>query len=84
MAEEKRTDQPVSTLAKVEEMLFPIAAAAIGIGYTVAILVNNPLGKVLASPHALILIAIFAGIAFFPLRSLARHLLQKQAAETAR
>lgn len=59
---------------KAEELFFPAAAALIGIGYIVAIFMNNPLDKVLSSPHALILIALFAGIAFFPVRSLFRHL----------
>ena len=75
--DEKHGGQTPSTLHKAEELVFPVAAAAIGIGYTTAILVNNPWEKVAASPHAWILIVIFAGIAFFPLRSMALHLLGK-------
>lgn len=73
--DEKRNGHTPSTLHKAEELIFPVAAAVIGIGYTVAILVNNPWEKVAASPHAWILIFIFLGIAFFPLRSMALHLL---------
>ncbi len=50
--------------------MFPLLAAIIGLGYTAAILINNPLGRVLHSPHAIILIVIFLSIAYFPLRSL--------------
>ncbi len=75
--DEKREGQSPSTLHKAEELIFPVAAAVIGIGYTTAILVNNPWEKVAASPHAWILIAIFIGIAFFPLRSMAQQLLAK-------
>lgn len=74
---EERDGQTPSALHKAEELIFPVAAAVIGIGYTVAILVNNPWEKVAASPHAWILIVIFLGIAFFPLRSMALHLLAK-------
>lgn len=75
--DEKKNGNAPSALHKAEELIFPVAAAVIGIGYTVAILVNNPWEKVAASPHAWILIAIFLGIAFFPLRSMALHLLAR-------
>ena len=61
-------------LKKLETAIFPIAAAVIGIGYTVAILKNNPLDKVLNSPHAIIFLLILLIIAFFPLRSLYKQL----------
>lgn len=57
-------------MQKIEAIFFPLLAAVVGVGYTVAILVNNPLSEVLASPHALILLFIFISIAWFPLRSL--------------
>lgn len=75
--DEKRNGHAPSALHKAEELIFPVAAAVIGVGYTVAILVNNPWEKVAASPHAWILIVIFLGIAFFPLRSMALHLLAR-------
>lgn len=56
-------------MQKVEALFFPVLAAVVGIGYTVAIFVNNPLSDVLSSPHALILLFIFISIAWFPLRS---------------
>jgi len=62
---------------KFEAVFFPLAAAVVGIGYIVAILVNNPLSVVMSSPHALILLAIFFAIAFFPLRSLFRFMMEK-------
>lgn len=57
-------------MQKVEAIFFPLLAVVVGVGYTVAILVNNPFNEVLASPHALILLFIFISIAWFPLRSL--------------
>ena len=74
---EKHGGNAPSALHKAEELVFPVAAAVIGIGYTAAILVNNPWEKVAASPHAWILIAIFLGIAFFPLRSMVTQLTAK-------
>jgi len=62
---------------KLEAVFFPLAAAVVGIGYIVAILVNNPLSAVMSSPHALILLAIFFAIAFFPLRSFFRFMMEK-------
>jgi O-antigen/teichoic acid export membrane protein len=62
---------------KIEAVFFPLAAAVVGIGYIIAILVNNPLSAVMSSPHALILMAIFFAIAFFPLRSFFRFMMQK-------
>ncbi len=76
-AKEKHGGQTPSVLHKAEEMVFPVAATIIGIGYTVAILVNNPWEKVASSPHAWILIMIFLGIAFFPLRSMVIQLTAK-------
>ncbi len=75
--DEKRNGHAPSALHKAEELVFPVAAAVIGLGYTAAILLNNPWEKVAASPHAWILIVIFLGIAFFPLRSMALHLSAK-------
>lgn len=57
-------------LKKLETAVFPIVAAVIGIGYTIAIFSNNPLERVLRSPHAIILLLILLSIAFFPLRAL--------------
>jgi hypothetical protein len=54
---------------KMEEAIFPIAAAVIGIGYSIAIFANNPLDRVIRSPHAIIMLAILISIAFFPLRA---------------
>jgi len=62
---------------KIEAIFFPLAAAVVGIGYIVAILVNNPLSAVINSPHALILLVIFFAIAFFPLRSFFRFMMDK-------
>lgn len=64
---------PKTLWQKAESVAFPAGAAIIGVGYTLAILVNNPIKKVFTSPHALILLAIFVGIAFFPLRTLYRE-----------
>ncbi|MBI5637537.1 MAG: hypothetical protein HZA03_06170 [Nitrospinae bacterium] len=82
VSDDKHGGQGPSALHRAEELVFPVAAAAIGVGYTAAILVNNPWEKVAASPHAWILIAIFTGIAFFPLRSMALHLLKGASAGT--
>ena len=67
---------------KIEAILFPLAAAVVGIGYSIAILVNNPLETVLVSPHAIVLLIVLIGIAFFPLRSLYR-ILADDGGETA-
>jgi len=53
-------------------VVFPLLAAVIGIGYSVAIFANNPAGSVIHSPHAIILLVMLIGITFFPLRSLYR------------
>jgi hypothetical protein len=60
------------TWRKAESLIFPISATVIGVGYAAAILINNEPGKVLHSPHALILLAIFFAITFFSLRTLYR------------
>jgi len=70
MGETEKKETRQTAWQKAESLLFPAAAAIIGVGYTLAIFINNPLGKVFHSPHALILVAIFIGIAFFPLRTL--------------
>ncbi len=70
MGETEKERRMQSSWQKAESLLFPAAAAVIGVGYALAMLVNNPLGKVFHSPHALILLAIFAAIAFFPLKTL--------------
>ncbi len=67
-------DQGGSTLKNIEAVMFPLLAGIIGVGYTAAILINNPLGRVLHSPHAIILIVIFMSIAYFPLKSLLRQI----------
>ena len=67
-------DNKESIWAKTEAVIFPVLAGIIGIGYSVAILVNNPITEVLTSPHALILLAVFISIAYFPLRAAYRSL----------
>lgn len=64
------TEENAGFLKKLETVIFPLAAAVIGIGYSIAILNNNPLERVLHSPHAIILLLILVSIAFFPLRAL--------------
>ncbi|MFQ5432119.1 MAG: hypothetical protein ACE5EN_06395 [Nitrospinota bacterium] len=64
-----KDDDTISFWNKLEAAIFPLAAAIIGVGYTVAIFVNNPVQIVLHSPHAIILIVILLSIAFFPIRS---------------
>lgn len=64
------TEENTGFFKKLETVIFPLAAAIIGIGYTLAILNNNPLERVLHSPHAIILLLILLSIAFFPLRAL--------------
>jgi hypothetical protein len=68
-AEENRT-----YWKKMEEAIFPIAAAVIGIGYSIAIFANNPLDTVIRSPHAIIILIILISIAFFPLRAAYKQL----------
>ncbi len=80
---EERTEEEETFWQKFEAVFFPLAAAFVGIGYIVAILVNNPLSAVISSPHALILMAIFFAIAFFPLRSLFRFMMEKIGNEKA-
>lgn len=63
---------------KLEAVLFPIAAAIAGGGYIISILVNNPIESVIRSPHALILLALFFAIAFYPLKSLYRFVTSKK------
>jgi len=84
MAEPQQAEQARTAWQKVEALAFPAGAAFIGVGYTVAILVNNPLKKVFTSPHALILMAIFIGIAFFPIRTLCREYAKAKAPAPAR
>lgn len=69
-----KDDGTLSFWNKLEAAIFPLAAAVIGIGYTVAIFANNPVQKVLQSPHAIILILILFSIAFFPIRSVYQQL----------
>ena len=69
-----KDNETLSFWNKLEAAIFPLAAAVIGIGYTVAIFVNNPIQGVLHSPHAIILIMILFSIAFFPIRSVYRQL----------
>lgn len=57
---------------RFEAVVFPLLAAVIGIGYSVAMFVNNPVNSVIRSPHALILLAMLIAITFFPVRSLYR------------
>ena len=64
-----KNDDELSFWNKLETAIFPLAAVIIGVGYTAAIFINNPVQIVLHSPHAIILIAILLSIAFFPLRS---------------
>lgn len=66
---------------KLEALFFPLLAAVVGLGYTVAILANNPLGEILGSPHALILLFIFLSIAWFPVRSLYQKFFPKKMAD---
>ncbi len=66
---------------KLEAVIFPLLAGIIGVGYCVGILFNNPLASVTGSPHALILLAIFAAIAFFPIKSLLTVLAGKSGQE---
>jgi hypothetical protein len=65
-------------MRKLEALFFPLIAAIVGVGYTVAILANNPLDEVLGSPHALILLFIFISIAWFPLRSVFKSFFSKK------
>jgi len=74
-------DNKESFFSRLEAILFPLLAGVIGIGYTVAIFVNNPLIEVLTSPHAIILIIIFISIAYFPLRSIFQSTKNKNDAE---
>ncbi len=76
-----KNDDGLSFWNMLEAALFPLAAVIIGVGYTAAIFINNPLQIVLHSPHAIILIVILLSIAFFPLRSM-YHLLKKDERET--
>ena len=69
-----KDDGTLSFWNKLEAAIFPLAAAVIGIGYTAAILANNPIQNVLRSPHAIILLLILLSIAFFPIRSVYRQL----------
>ena len=69
-----KDDDTLSFWNKLEAAIFPLAAAVIGIGYTVAIFANNPIQSVLRSPHAIILILILFSIAFFPIKAVYRQL----------
>ncbi|MBI3582012.1 MAG: hypothetical protein HY098_08085 [Nitrospinae bacterium] len=72
MAESEEKDERGATWRKVESLLFPLFATIVGIGYAAAILINNEPSKVLRSPHALLILVIFAGITFFSIRTLVR------------
>lgn len=65
----------MSSWQRFEAVAFPLLAAVIGIGYSVAIFANNPANSVIHSPHALILLAMLISITFFPIRSLFRFLI---------
>lgn len=66
---------------RFEVVAFPLLAAVIGIGYSVAILLNNPVDSVIHSPHAIIVLVMLISITFFPLRSLYRFLISGDEAD---
>ncbi len=70
MPESEDKDERGATWRKVESLLFPLAATIIGIGYAAAIIINNETDKLLRSPHALVILVIFAAITFFSVRTL--------------
>jgi hypothetical protein len=72
MAESEDKDERGPTWRKVESLLFPLSATIIGIGYAAAIIINNETDKLLRSPHALVILVIFAAITFFSVRTLVR------------
>jgi uncharacterized membrane protein len=75
MADNKNSDTPGNAMwRKAESIVFPLAAVIVVVGYACGILLNNRIDKVLHSPHAIMLLAVFCLITFFSLRSLVKEL----------